>query len=239
MKTTYDERKFTELLVYVASRLQGDQSGGATKLNKILFFADFAHVRRTGSPITGAECQKLEHGPAARPLRPVRDRLIERGDAELKDEEFLGYRQHRLVPHRDADLTVFSDDELATINTRYRAALGAALETCDPCEHPDANTKGIHRDARNLSAAFFDHQTEILAFTTNLAIPFDNNQAERDLRMAKIAQKISYGWRTSHGVERFAAIRSYIETGRKHGHQSLDPLTQLFTTGPWTIPHPG
>ena len=116
MKTTYDERKFTELLVYVASRLQGDQSGGATKLNKILFFADFAHVRRTGAPISGAEYQKLEHGPAARRLRPVRDGLIGNGDAELVDEEFLGYRQHRLVPHRDADLTVFSDDELATID---------------------------------------------------------------------------------------------------------------------------
>ena len=116
MKTTYDERKFTELLVYVVSRLQGDQSGGATKLNKILFFADFAHVRRTGSPITGADYQKLEHGPAARRLRPVRDQLIENGDAELVDEEFLGYRRHRLVPHRDADLSVFSDDELATID---------------------------------------------------------------------------------------------------------------------------
>ena len=129
-------------------------------------------------------------------------------------------------------------DEFATINTRYRAALGAALETCDPCEHPDANTKGIHRDARNLSAAFFEHETEILAFTTNLAIPFDNNQAERDLRMAKIAQKISYGWRTPEGVQHFATIRSYIETGRKHGHHTIDLLTQLFTTDPWTIPHP-
>lgn len=116
MKTSYDEGKFAELVVYVAFRLRGDRSGGATKLNKILFFADFAHVRRTGAPITGAEYRKLEHGPAARRLRPVRDRLIESGDAELTDEEFLGYRQHRLIPHRDADLTVFSDDELATID---------------------------------------------------------------------------------------------------------------------------
>lgn len=116
MKTTYDERKFTELLVHVASRLQGDQSGGATKLNKILFFADFAHVRRTGSPITGAEYQKLEHGPAARRLRPVRNQLIENGDAELVDEEFLGYRQHRVIPRRNADLSIFSTDELATID---------------------------------------------------------------------------------------------------------------------------
>ena len=116
MRTTYDERKFTELMVYVADRLQGDRSGGATKLNKVLFFADFAHVRRTGRPITGATYQKLEHGPAARRLCPVRDQLIVMGDAELREEDFLGYQQHRLVPLRPADTTVFTDDELATID---------------------------------------------------------------------------------------------------------------------------
>jgi Protein of unknown function (DUF4065) len=116
MKATYDERKFTELVLYVAGRLQSDRSGGATKLNKVLFFSDFAHVRRTGSPITGAVYQKLEHGPAARRLRPIRDQLILKGDAELRDDEFLGYQQHRLVPRRQADLTVFSKDELDTID---------------------------------------------------------------------------------------------------------------------------
>lgn len=116
MNATYDERKFTELLVFVASRLQSDQSGGATKLDKVLFFADFAHVRRTGAPITGATYQKLEHGPAARRLRPVRDQLVSNGEAELREEEFLGYRQHRLVPRREADLTVFTNDEFATMD---------------------------------------------------------------------------------------------------------------------------
>ena len=76
MKTSYDEHKFTELVLHVAARLQDDHSGGATKLNKVLFFADFAHVRRTGAPITGAAYQKLDHGPAVRRLRPVRDRLV-------------------------------------------------------------------------------------------------------------------------------------------------------------------
>ena len=116
MNTTYDERKFIELMLYVASRLETDRSGGATKLNKVLFFADFAHVRRTGRPITGATYQKLEHGPAARRLRPVRDQLVASGAAELCQEEFLGYQQHRLVPLRQADLSVFSDDELSTID---------------------------------------------------------------------------------------------------------------------------
>lgn len=116
MNTTYDERKFTELVVHVAARLAADRAGGATKLNKVLYFADFAHVRRTGTPITGAEYQKLDHGPAARRLRPVRDRLVEQSEAQLVEQDFLGYQQHRLVPTREADLSVFTDDELATID---------------------------------------------------------------------------------------------------------------------------
>ena len=116
MKPTYDERKFTELLLHVASRLQSDRSGGATKLNKVMFFAEFAHVRRTGRPISGAVYQKLEHGPAARRQRPVRDNLVAAGEASLEAEEFLGYQQHRLVPLRNADLSVFTTEELATID---------------------------------------------------------------------------------------------------------------------------
>ena len=116
MDVNYDERKLTELLLHIAGRLSADRAGGATKVNKVLFFADFAHVRRTGSPITGAEYQKLEHGPAPRRLKPVRDRLIAEGDAELQNEDFLGHVVHRLVPKRSADLSLFSAVELATID---------------------------------------------------------------------------------------------------------------------------
>ena len=115
MDVTYDERKLTELIVHVADRLASDRAGGSTKLNKVLFFADFTHVRRRGKPITGAEYQHLPHGPAPRRLLPLRTRLIESGDAELVEEEFLGRPQHRLVIHRRADLSVFSDEEIETI----------------------------------------------------------------------------------------------------------------------------
>ena len=57
MEVTYDERKLTELIVYVADRLADDRAGGSTKLNKVLFFADFAHVRQHGTPITGVSTQ--------------------------------------------------------------------------------------------------------------------------------------------------------------------------------------
>jgi uncharacterized phage-associated protein len=115
MRVAYDEAKFTELLLHVADRLQRDRAGGATKLNKVLFFADFAHVRRTGEPITGAEYRKLPQGPAPRRLKPVRDALVARGDARIVQEEFLGYELHRVVPLRPADVAVFTDAELETI----------------------------------------------------------------------------------------------------------------------------
>ncbi len=115
MKVRYDEAKLAELLLYIAERLRGDQAGGVTKLNKILFFADFAHVRRTGRPITGAEYQKLPQGPAPRRLKPVRDSLVDAGDASVAREELLGYELHRLLPLRRANTAVFTAAELETV----------------------------------------------------------------------------------------------------------------------------
>jgi len=63
--------------------------------------------------------------------------------------------------------------------------------------------------------------------------PFDNNQAERDLRMVKLQQKISGCWRTLAGAKAFLAIRSYVATARKHGMNPLAVLGQLFEGRPW------
>ena len=116
VQVTYDEAKFAELVLHVAERLQDDPSGGATKLNKVLFFAEFTHVRRHGSAISGCEFQHLEHGPAPRRLRPVRDQLVQSGSAELVSQDFLGRRQDRLVPNRPAQLGLFTNLELETID---------------------------------------------------------------------------------------------------------------------------
>jgi transposase len=62
---------------------------------------------------------------------------------------------------------------------------------------------------------------------------FDNNQAERDLRMVKLQQKISGCWRTLTGAQAFCTLRSYISTGRKHGMNPLAILRRLFEGDPW------
>ena len=70
----------------------------------------------------------------------------------------------------------------------------------------------------------------------DFAVPFDNNQAERDLRMIKVQQKISGSWRTLTGARHFARIRSYISTVRKHGINPLAALHDLFAGRPWMLP---
>ena len=112
----YDEDKLTEMVLYAAQRLEDDQAGGATKLNKVLFFAEFTHLREFGRAISGCEFQKLDHGPAPRRMIPVRDRLTQAGDAELLEEDYHGRTQLRLIALRQADVSVFSENELVTIN---------------------------------------------------------------------------------------------------------------------------
>ncbi len=116
MDVSYNADKFVELVLHVAAMLRDDRAGGATKLNKVLFFAEFAHVRRHRRVISGCEFQKLPHGPAPRQLLPVRNQLIASGEAELTQEDFLGRPQQRLIPLRAANLELFSKDEKKTIS---------------------------------------------------------------------------------------------------------------------------
>ena len=89
------------------------------------------------------------------------------------------------------------------------------------------------RNAKNKSLrllhVFRDKKEQILLFLRNKAIPFDNNLAERDLRMIKLKQKISGCFRTEHGAEIFCAIRSYISTIRKQDYPVWEAIKQALT----------
>lgn len=137
MDVGYHEDKFAEMVLYIAGRLQDDRAGGATKLNKVLFFAEFTHLRRHHRVISGCEFQRLPNGPAPVQLLPVRRRLVESGAASLVEEDFLGRPLHRLVPVREADQTVFSEPELETIDDVLTQLAGLTATQVSELSHQE------------------------------------------------------------------------------------------------------
>ena len=87
--------------------------------------------------------------------------------------------------------------------------------------------------AQNLLERFRAYKDAILAFWRDQTIPFDNNQAERDLRMMKLQQKISGCFRTPAGADCFCLIRSYLSTARKQGVNMLDALSAALHASPF------
>lgn len=90
-------------------------------------------------------------------------------------------------------------------------------------------------DAKNLLDALLARAEQVLAFLDNLAVPFSNNLAERDLRMIKVQQKISGTFRSSQGATAFCVIRSYLSTMRKQGRPMLAAMAAVFRGSPFPI----
>jgi transposase len=97
------------------------------------------------------------------------------------------------------------------------------------------------RPKRTAAACLLDrldvHRDEVCRFLEDLRVPPTNNQAERDIRMVKLVQKISGCWRTLPGAQAFLTVRSYVSTARKQGVNPLAALRQLFEGHPW-LPAP-
>ncbi len=111
---------------------------------------------------------------------------------------------------RHAGQDRLDDATLATLINHYLGAL-AKGRTDNLSDHNE-----LGRQARTLIRRFHRYQDMILRFTTDLAIPWTNNQAERDLRPVKIQQRTSGGcWRTLAGLTEFATVHSYLNTAHK------------------------
>ena len=82
------------------------------------------------------------------------------------------------------------------------------------------------RIGHNLLLRLVTRKQDTLRFLNDPAVPFTNNQAERDVRMMKVKQKISGGFRCQEGASNFAAIRSFISTAKKQGWNVIQTIAQ-------------
>ena len=131
-----------------------------------------------------------------------------------------------------------SPAQLEAFEQRYDEVVKAGREA-NPLTAPERNKRGRPKQPPplNLAMRLHDFKGQVLAFMYDFRVPFDNNQGERDIRMVKVKQKVSGGFRTLEGAKRFGRIRGYISTARKHSKNIFEAIRDAFDGNPF-IPSP-
>jgi Protein of unknown function (DUF4065) len=130
--------RLRELVLFIAERCQDDPTFGATKLNKILFFADFVSFARFGESITGTPYSKLPLGPVPRAVRTVRAQMEAKGEIFITKEGYSPYLRDRVIPLREANLDKLKARDIALIDGVIQAFHGVTATDVSKLSHDRA-----------------------------------------------------------------------------------------------------
>jgi transposase len=169
-------------------------------------------------------------------LRTRRLTLLEELSAETKVwavplKELLLEMKREVERVRGEGGKQLAEDDLRSLTESYDKVVAAGLEAAPPLDVPEQ----VKKQARNLLLRLERRKQEVLLFLNDFAVPFDNNQAERDLRMVKLQQKTSGCFRSEDGARRFCRIRSYLSTARKRGRGVLHALEGACRGAPLSL----
>lgn len=125
---------------------------------------------------------------------------------------------------------ILTEDEIKAYEKRYLTILETGKNECPEATMESGSQKGKMKRTRprNLLIRLLNYIDDTLRFLKQSDVPFTNNNAEREIRMTKVHQKISGCFRSMQGAKMFCLIRSYILTSRKHGIMPMEALQMLF-----------
>ena len=134
---------------------------------------------------------------------------------------------------KQAGATMLEPDTLAGYRERYRQVIAAGYARNPEPERTGKRGRPRQGPIRSLLLRLDQYEDDVLRFASDFNVSFDNNLAERDIRMIKLQQQISGCWRSREGAEAFLALRSYIQTARKQGQDILAVLQATAEGRPW------
>ena len=139
---------------------------------------------------------------------------------EVKAEVEIAEKQRKLI-----EFSVMKKYE-----RKYKRILREGFNMNSPPKPKKMKSRGRENKGKVLCLLerLRDYQKETLAFMYDLDVPFDNNLAERDIRMVKVQQKISGLFRSFYGAEQFSLIRSFISTVKKQEFSVIDAIKKIL-----------